>query len=368
MDIEAAAEQRSVEQAGTSLPFPRAWWGRVLYGLYITILPAFAFWGTELVKPEWQSGDLSDYIILLLFPEASMLFFLLLAYSVICYVFLLISPLRDPHYFFIRLGIYTSVLLTLQYSILAGAYLLSESTNPSFLLLWIFPVFYFVIYRWAVAKWTARRVNNILFILVAVVLLIAVVIFTPNILAFALIVLTVAAPFWCFLIALRAAIWLFKNYETRFVPAHWLSLTAWLGAYIAAWRFNILKMYELYAQLPPTPPPDCYIATAAAHGHPTFVRARIIRQGDGTVMCVNAQLQRLKCAELAVLAVNPYLHARLRRIYDRLGQPLARNIRNPFAADLAYLLLKPLECLAAFILKLVIPEIDAISKKMYSYH
>jgi hypothetical protein len=144
-----------------------------------------------------------------------------------------------------------------------------------------------------------------------------------------------------------------------------VGLTAWLGAHVIAWRYDILKMYELYAQLPPTPPPDCYIATAAARGHPAFVRAQRVQRADGTTLCVNAQLQWLKCAELALLAIQPRLHKRLRALYDVVGRPLAHTIENPFAADAAYLLLKPSERAAAFLLWLVVPEIHTIVEKMY---
>ena len=90
---------------------------------------------------------------------------------------------------------------------------------------------------------------------------------------FILVALTMAAPFWSLLLAVQASIWLIKNFETKVTLPRGLGLTAWAAAYIAAWRFDILKMYELYAALPPTPPPDCYIASAAARGHPRFVRS-----------------------------------------------------------------------------------------------
>ncbi|HEX5837153.1 MAG TPA: DUF6688 family protein, partial [Anaerolineales bacterium] len=180
-----------------------------------------------------------------------------------------------------------------------------------------------------------------------------------------LIGLTMAAPFWSFLLALRASIWLIKNHETRFNLTHRLGLTAWLATYVIAWRYNILKMYELYAALPPTPPPDCYIATAAARGHPRVVRSRTVRRADGSTTQVNAQLQRLKCAELALLAVAPCVHSRVRRIYDQAGKDLAHCIQGPYLADLAYLLLIPWEGLAQWVLKLLIPEIDSISRKIY---
>jgi hypothetical protein len=175
-----------------------------------------------------------------------------------------------------------------------------------------------------------------------------------------------AAPFWCFLLAVRASIWLIKTCETRITSPRGLGLAAWASAYLVAWRYDLLKMYELYAALPPEPPPDCYIATAAARGHPEFVHSWIIRRMDGKPIYVNVQLQRLKCAELAMMAVNPRLHKLLRKMYDVNGKFLALRIQNPLMADVAYLLLKPWEWLARLILRFVLPEIDSISGAMYT--
>jgi hypothetical protein len=182
---------------------------------------------------------------------------------------------------------------------------------------------------------------------------------------FLLVILTAAAPFWSLLISGQAAIWLLKNHETKFTVYRGFGLAVWLAVYMAAWRFDILKMFALYAALPPQPPPDCYIATAAANGHPRFVRSRSVRRVDGKSMRVNKQLQILKCAELVLMAIYPQVHKLLRNIYDVVGKSLARKIQNPFMADMAYLLLKPCEWLAGMILKLVIPEIDLIASKMY---
>ncbi len=61
----------------------------------------------------------------------------------------------------------------------------------------------------------------------------------------------------------------------------------------------------------------------------------------------------------------PSLHLLLRRIYDVVGMYLARRIHNPFLADIAYLLLKPCEWTAELLMKIIVPEIDSISKKIY---
>jgi len=364
MSLETTPAQTDIKESPIFLPFPAAWWGRVLYGLFVTLLPAFSFWATDLLKPEWQTGELSSYIILLLFPQASVLFFPLLAYSIICYLLLLCVPTRFSLSFVVRAGIYTGVLLALHYSIVVLIYALN-SYIYALAPIWIFPFVYSLIYRWAVSKWTAVKVNKVLFLLISGALLIATLMTRSGVLVLVLIALTMAAPFWSFLLALRATIWLYKNYETKLTLSRGLGLAVWVSAYIAAWRFDILKMYELYAALPPQPPPDCYIATAAARGHPQFVRTRTVQCADGKSMQVNAQLQVLKCAELVLLAIYPHWHRSLRKVYDKLGKPLAYRIQNPFMADVAYLFLKPCEWLARAVLKNIVPEIDSIAREIY---
>ena len=124
-------------------------------------------------------------------------------------------------------------------------------------------------------------------------------------------------------------------------------------------------MYELYAELPPVPP-NCYIATAVAQGHPKFVGSRTVQLADGQSMQVNRQLQIFKCAELALMAVTPQLHKVMRKMYDLIGKPLASKIQHPILADAAYLLLKPFEWMAKFVLRLIIGNAQFDSISIYS--
>jgi len=349
-------------------PFPASWGLRVMYILFVTALPAFSFWATELLKPEWQTGKFSDYIIVFLFPKASLMFLVLLVYSISSYVLLLISPDQRSQSFFIRLGIYTGVLLALQYSVILVLYFVNSSTPVWILFLWIIPPVFSKLYRWAKSKWDLRKLRLALAILLAAAYIVAGIINISYLMApwgILLVVLVAAAPFWSLLLSGQAALWLLKNHETKFTLLRGFSIVAWMAVYAAAWRFDILKMYELYATLPPQPPPDCYIATAAANGHPRFVGSRRVQRVDAKLMQVNKQLQLLKCAELALLATSPRVHKFLRKIYDVIGKSLARKIQNPFVADIAYLLLKPWEWLAGAILIFIVPEIDALASEMY---
>jgi hypothetical protein len=366
MSVETIAEQDIVQESSNLTPFPKPWWGKLLVSLLVTAIPTFSFFAVELIKPEWQSGRLSDYVILFLFPEASLLFFPLLAYSIICYLLLLHAPARYSPSFLIRFGVYSGVLLSLHYSIVIFLYFIDLMVF-TFLLAWILPVVFLWIYRWARTKWEARLIHKTMIAFAIGAYLVSAVVMrdlgAPFFLV--LIVLIMAAPFWSLLLAVQATVWLYKNHESLLTFPRGAGFATWIIAYIAALRFDILKMYELYDALPPTPP-DCYIATAAARGHPRFVHAWTVQRADGKFMQVNIQLQRLKCAELALLAVNPRLHEILRRIYDKVGKMLAHYIQHPYLADLAYLLLKPWEWLARLVLRFVVPGIDSISTKMYT--
>lgn len=372
MSIDVITDQNPAETALVSTAVPRSTGGKLLYGVFIVLMPILAFWATDLFKPEWQTGEFADYLILFLFPQASLLFFVLLAYSIVCYWLLLIDFLRHSQNHVVRFGVYTGVLLALQYSILAGLYIIYDSNTPwsipYLIVLWALPLVLPKIYAWLVRRWTAKTVKTVLLLLVLFVFVVGSLLTRSLLFPFVLIMVgvTTAAPFWSFLIALRAVIWLLKRYELKFTLTQGLELVAWLAAYAAAWRFDILKMYDLYAALPPQPPPDCYIATAAAQGHPRFVGSWSVQRRSGEMMRVNRQLQFLKCAELAWMAVQPRSHRRLRRVYDVVGRLLARQIRNPFLADLAYLLLKPLDLSARWILRRIVPEVDLIAQSMYT--
>jgi hypothetical protein len=318
------------------------------------------------LKPEWQSGELDAYISLLLQPGASLYFLFLLAYSIICYILLLLNPDRFGSIFAIRFGIYSGVILALQYSVILFLYLNDNQYSFTIFLLWLFPLYYPKIDQWAVRKWGRSRARLGFLALVTIAFVVVAVInreqFFPVILV--LVGLVMAAPFWSLLMAGQSALWLLRNRETRFSLQHGFGGAAWLAAYAIAWRYDILRMYELYAQLP-TAPPNCYIATAAACGHPQFVGSRTVQRADGAAVQVNRQLQVLKCAELALMVVNPRVHQLLRRIYDVAGKRLAYVIQTPLRADAAYLLLKPWEWLAIAVLKVIIPEVESISKKIY---
>jgi MFS family permease len=361
-------------QPNPPLPVPQSIFWRIAQGFVVTVLTLAAFTVVSILKPEWQDGKLSSYVALMLSPEASWIFAPLLGYSVLSLLFLLAAPLRWAQAFWIRLGIYTGVLLALQFTILA--LLAMEETTFLALGIWFAPLI-----AWPVLRWLARKIGvlwtGLGVLALAAFLFLGYLLFeairarsfppayafsTPFL--FLIGFLIASAPFWSLLIFSTTSYRLLKHYETRFTLLRGVGLLAWLGGFAASWSLSILRTLQLYSELP-TQPPDCYIATAAANGHPRLVGSREVTLPGGARMQVNAQLQRLKCAELALKAVNPRLHEVLRKLYDTLGRPIARRMTNPFVADAAYLLLKPFEWLATMVLQTAIPNLNQYTGKIY---
>lgn len=358
------------------LPVPKSILWRIFYALVVSVLAILAFVFFTAFEPEWQTGKFSAYVTLLLSPRSSWTFAPLITYSSISLLFLLASPVRWARVFWVRLGIYTGTLLSLQFIILA--LLALEETAFLALIIWISPLIARPILRWMAGKigikWTALIVIATLILLYLLYILISSLRFhsIPDLyklfltpILFLVGAVIASAPFWSLLIMGVTGYGLLKHYETGFTLLRGVGVLAWLGGFAASWSVAILRMFQLYAELP-TAPPDCYIATAAANGHARFVDSREVTLANGARMRVNAQLQRLKCAELALLAIHPRLHAMLRKLYDALGQPLARKMINPFVADAAYLLLKPFEWISIFVLRWIIPEINILARKMYN--
>jgi hypothetical protein len=371
---------------------------RWLQALIVTVLPIACFALVRFAGPEWQDGKFSSYILILLRPQPSLLFLPLIAYSSVSFLLLLISPERFSSSFAVRLGIYTGALLAFQYSFLlliTGEYtvmmlvigvfillfmgidklkipmsdnematlpdqalekpmmrLLGRQTKPGIrkgLVVIGLAIYLVVVWKTGFSGFDVQQILSLSFILILAGILLT-------------------APALCCWVIASTAAKLFKRYERPYLILNvWrgTGLAAWLLGFAGAWAFSIQEMFKLYASLPPRPP-DCYIATAAARGHRQIVRARPVQVGS-SVLWVNPQLQYLKCAELALMALAPGLHRPLRAFYDVAGAALARHMSHPLLADVAYLLLKPCEWLARRLMSWLIPELDEYAGKVYNY-
>ncbi len=335
---------------------------KILYSLIVVILPGLDFAAGVLLSPEWRSGQFPDYAALLLDYRVAYLFFPLLIFSILSFIYLLWSPKQGVPKFMIRLGIYTGGLLALQYTIIA-AIKLPYSIAAGVVL---------VLVGGLIPKIRSQGGRILVIILLlAAGLGLAAAISSPASTTFLdlvfviILVLCLGAPFLCFFMALLFAIRLFNAYDCPilFNASRAIGVGAWLSGYTAAWIVSINRMFEMYNALPKYPP-DCYIATAAARGHPSFVGSHPIAYPGGTLW-VNRQLQMLKCAELVLMAVAPRFHRPLRRLYDAIGPRLSRCLVHPVLADLAYLGFKPVELLFRFALRRLIPNLDKSINQFY---
>ena len=129
----------------------------------------------------------------------------------------------------------------------------------------------------------------------------------------------------------------------RWAWAEWLLPPAWWVAYAAGWAAALRLAERDYHSLLPPNNASCYVATAASRGHAMLTR----RGGPPDGYAANRQVRTLKRFEFFLRAVAPTAHRRLRRWYDRVGPRLAARLTNPWAADVAYAVLKPFEWAAA---------------------
>jgi len=153
------------------------------------------------------------------------------------------------------------------------------------------------------------------------------------------------------LVPFYVAVW-YVIRAAQLIKAAEPGLTACLGAIASSlpfWFFSLLWSRNAYASLPASAP-DCFVVTAAARGHETFVGPFMEVTHHGRTQLANRQLLILWQFESFWRTHAPGSHAKFRRIYNRLGPVIAGQIASPWMADLTYLVIKPAELLAGFIL------------------
>ncbi len=168
---------------------------------------------------------------------------------------------------------------------------------------------------------------------------------------FQLLTIVVApAPLLCFTsyavlaAKLAAAGHLLKTPRTGIVTA----VAGWLIIFFGCWQRAVQTMYSEYAKLP-TDDPNCFVSAAAANGHRFLTRSWEV-DGPRCRLRVNRQMQYLKFLEFALAAAMPTVHGKVRRVYNRLGPPLADWTRGSrWRADIAWLSLVPLVLVAMII-------------------
>lgn len=95
-----------------------------------------------------------------------------------------------------------------------------------------------------------------------------------------------------------------------------------------------------------------YLCTVAAGGHQRVVKPLRLGRRHGHEVIVNRQLCVANAFEQLLMERTPRFHHALRSFYDRFGYPIAKHIRTPLAADIVWLVMKPLEWLFLAVLYL----------------
>lgn len=330
---------------------------------------------------EWQSGRICDRVALLLAPEAVLPFLPLVLYAMVCMLLLLVSFGVFARLFFVRLGVYTGVMLTLQFALVWGISvpaLIDGGTlsGPPLLFCAALAIGAPLCLHWLMAK-VSRTIGKGRTVLLAAALIAGLwgccvaegvdpVEAAAALLAVGAIAVAWSVPFCAFAVYVWLASRLLLDAPSgRCGPGVVAGVASWLGCYLAAWRLAVREAHEIYASLPTTPP-DCYVSTAAARGHPSVVKSERITTSNGTTFRVNTQMQRLKCAELGLMALAPRAHRVCRRTYDTVGPPLAAALRFAILADAAYVLLKPAEWAAIACLRALLPSVDGLVNRTYA--
>jgi len=302
-----------------------------LGGLAAPVLCWLYSLGNHEYRPNWKTEEPEG---LLLCGEVVWPLFPFLLYSMAS-LFLLILDRGHARRFLVRLGIYSGILPSLVFIAV------QERCGIA-----AFRTLIYVLGVWVILLLLERVIRRTWVIgpifLLALFCFSLVAVGPPIFLLWLL--LLIAGPAASLVAYGEAALYVWNRGTAPFLRAagSWLGLGGLCGG---TWYFILGRAADAFERLPATQPPGegCYIATAAARGHPRIVGSWPCLYPDGRIRRVNRQLLVLKAGEIALRARRPRLHRRLRRIYDAVGPRLAAALGPPLLADLAYLLLKPLE-------------------------
>lgn len=371
-----------------------SWHHRTVCLLGGVVVPVISLWIGFPDQPAWQSGRASDYARLLLAPRCGWPLWPFLAFNMVCLTLALYRPDRFGNRFLVRWGVYSGALTAAVYWALFGVALVGDLLGFAgwlLLTLMITPFAYGFAYvglaaLGALARrlWRCETIVKSILIAAVVVLVLGVEIVgavfcaEQSVLVSLLLASVGVTVFTALLFSTPLAVLSYAIVSIellrreaagqgalRYSLAQLVAVLTWLAAWLGAWRTAYLRALDVYSLLPVNPPTDCYVSTAAARGHRRVVRSAVVVGHDGRRRRVNDQMRVLKAAELALRAGWPRAHRVCRRLYDRLGPPLARRLRYAWMADLAYLALKPAEWLARIGLAALAPGSGKWIERLY---
>jgi hypothetical protein len=355
-----------------------SWLDKAVYAFAGIILPLVAFAcaspsGNWAADTPWKSGDFWVYATLVLKWPAVWPFYPLLLFSMAALGLFLWDRARYTAYLVVRLGLYSGVVLALQFAwlIYAPTDQIVEAVAKTLVIvsillpataLGLIPamIAYFVlsplVKRWG---WGGFLVRAVLAAIPPVLLVFLISddaldrLITPLVIVF--LIMLAASPAWAFAAYACAAGSVFlERYESqrRWSLLSLLAVSTWATCLFGAWRRAMDLAIQEYASLP-AENPNCFVCSAAARGHRQLVRSEPVCIDGSRVIWVNRQLRVLKAFELGLKIAAPRVHQAIRRTYNWGGPPLARRLKSPWAADVAYLALKPAEWIAGLVLRML---------------
>lgn len=317
--------------------------------------------GGSLVPQLYQSGEAWAFAGVLLGWSCLTVMIPLMLFCVCGLTIYAIWPTSGRH-FAIRASMYTGALLSSTYLIIAvvaqGSTTFIAAVVTAVVLV---PTAYF---SSAVAKhWRRFSIAHLLALTTVLCFLLATMNYllgetggiqsVASWLGAACVVSLVATPALTCLAYVMASYTIFRSDERLAVTLP-IQIATWLGiaaGWYVSWRAAVDLMFEVYSSLPTNR--NCYVTSAAANGHPSLVGGQLptLRQPPGNEAknreVVTLQMQRCKFVEICLVTACPKLHARVRKIYDKLGPPLAKLCGcNVWFADAAFLMCKPIEWVA----------------------
>jgi hypothetical protein len=349
--------------------------GKAIWAFAGIILPLVAFGcaapaGNWAADSPWQSGEFWVYATLVMKWPAVWPFYPLLLLSMTSLGLFLWDRDRYAELLAVRLGLYGGVILALQFCWLL--YSPTDKFGPAVgktllivtMILGLTQVVIVVLLIAAIVlnpwfkrmrrRWGWKRPALSLVTIVAGLTLFQVVVFddsgewllTPPVIV--LFLLLVVSPAWAFAAYACAAFDVFRrSYKTerRWSLLSLFAIITWATCLFGAWRRAMDLAIREYATLP-VENPNCFVCTAAARGHQQLVGSEPVFINESIVVWINRQLRVLKAAELAMVIVAPCTHRSIRRVYNLIGPGVAARMSNRWAADAAYLALKPTEWIA----------------------
>lgn len=337
------------------------------------------FAAADVFQPDWQTGKFTDKAALYASEEVTALFLPFIVVAWMTTLATIAAGERASRFAILRLGVYSSVVLAVHYLVLTAILTYGLTLGVLVIVLILKPL----------TRWVGDHEHRKRFLFCgAGVFLIWVCLFVAAALGLVsqnaddilsrIVMFAIAAPFAVLLfsgpalfvvISVRLAMQAKRIGKSQGASSIRRAMTAvasvvWVVGYLRAWRLGAARAMERYAELP-SQPPDCFVATASAGGHPRFVGSRQATTTSGQVFAVTTQLQRLKAAELLLQVVVPSVHRRLRMRYNQFGPRLASALSTPLRCDLSYVALTAIEVIAWPVVRLFAHDAENVTQRIY---